>query len=108
MCTSDALDYVASSLSNITSLSFASILFTRFVLKLRAAENTGIDPDKSLHYSSIDLSVNLTGNLGAPLEHSISGSDDHPGQITTSIRQQLENPLAIGILDVDPVQQGQR
>lgn len=88
--------------SNRILLRFGSILFTRFILNLRSINNGYIDPDKSLHYSSINLAISLTSNIGAPLElPGFVGPENvtTENQIEATIQQQIDNPLSIGILE---------
>lgn len=77
----------------------SSILFTRFILNLRTLDNGTIDPDRSLHYSSINFATSFVGNIGEPLGNSSRGDISDVG---TPLRQNIENPLSVGILDIQP------
>ncbi|KAJ3476406.1 hypothetical protein NLI96_g11177 [Meripilus lineatus] len=82
-------------------LRVASILFTRFILKLRIIDHNNVDPDVSMHNSTIQFAAGITGNIGAPLEYADSDFEETCTRVNPSIQQQIQNPLAIGILDVD-------
>ncbi|KAJ3483234.1 hypothetical protein NLI96_g6462 [Meripilus lineatus] len=72
---------------------FSAILYTRFILNLRSvdiADTNGSAPASSIYFA------NVMGNIGTALEHSVEASGERSH---ASIRQQIENPLSIGILE---------
>ncbi|KAJ3476404.1 hypothetical protein NLI96_g11181 [Meripilus lineatus] len=92
----------ASSFSN----PLTSILFCRFILNLRTydSDKGGTHADESQNYSTINFAASISGNIGAPLDHSTSSSDDTLNSSEyVSMKPQTGNPLAVGILDVPPL-----
>lgn len=58
--------------------------------------------------SSVRFASNIIGNIGAPLDHSSSvldneDNEDHIHQANGSLQQDIDNPLAVGILSHDLV-----
>ncbi|KAJ3478194.1 hypothetical protein NLI96_g9925 [Meripilus lineatus] len=97
--------YTAFNLAGTVSNVVASILFAHFILKLRTLNNNSIDPDvtTSRHRIAIQVAAGITGNIGAPLEYADSDFEESYTRVNSSVEGQIENPLGIGILDVDLV-----
>ncbi|KAJ3483017.1 hypothetical protein NLI96_g6600 [Meripilus lineatus] len=84
-------------------LKLTSIIFTRFILKLRDFGNGNAASEPSLRNSTVRFATRtVTGNMGAPLEY--TSMDDGPSNRhdCVSFKQQIENPLSVGILDDHP------
>lgn len=105
MCESARVHLHESMLAYCAEFSVASILFAHFILKLRTLNNNSIDPDvtTSRHRIAIQVAAGITGNIGAPLEYADSDFEESYTRVNSSVEGQIENPLGIGILDVDLV-----